>query len=123
MTDLPEYGEGALKNALPYDEVPAAKYTKWSDTHSLFVDELKARSAARVAADPEFHYVMEDMERLRQKLDDNRISLNEDVRRHEVGRTEVAQGSALEGAARAPPGRTAAFTGLRSKRSIARSWS
>ena len=69
LTDLPEFGEGALKNALPYDEVPPAKYTKWSDSHSLFIDELKIRSAARVAADPEFHYVMEDMERLRKKLD------------------------------------------------------
>ena len=44
LTDLPEYGEGALKNCLPYDEVPKAKYTKWSDTHSLFIDELKRRS-------------------------------------------------------------------------------
>ena len=84
LTDLPEFGEGALKNALAYDDVPPAKFNKWSDTHSLFIDELKARSAARVASDPEFHYVMEDMERLRHKLDDNRISLNEDVRRHEL---------------------------------------
>ncbi|HEY2713235.1 MAG TPA: carboxy terminal-processing peptidase [Chthoniobacterales bacterium] len=84
LTDLPEFGESGLKNALPYDEVPQAKYTKWSDSHSLFIDELKRRSAMRVAADPEFHYVMDDMARLRKKLDDNRISLNEDVRRHEV---------------------------------------
>ncbi len=84
LTDLPEFGEGALKNALPYDEVPAAKYTKWSDSQSLFIDELKARSAARVATDPEFHYVIEDLNRLRQKLDENRISLNEEVRRKEV---------------------------------------
>ena len=84
LTDLPEYGEGALKNALPYDEVPPAKFTKWSDSHQLFIDELKVRSAARVAADPEFHYVMEDMGRLRQKIDDNRITLNEDVRRKEL---------------------------------------
>jgi carboxyl-terminal processing protease len=84
LTDLPEFGEGALKNALPYDEVPPAKYTKWSDTHSLFLSELKARSAARVSGSSEFHYVMEDMERLRKKISDNRISLNEDTRRHEV---------------------------------------
>ncbi|MEO5718400.1 MAG: carboxy terminal-processing peptidase, partial [Chthoniobacterales bacterium] len=84
LTDLPEFGEGALKNALPYDEVPPAKYTKWSDSHQLFIDELKARSAARVATDPEFHYVMEDLDRLRKKLDENRISLNEDVRLGEV---------------------------------------
>jgi carboxyl-terminal processing protease len=83
LTDLPEYGEGALKNCLPYDEVPKARFTKWSESHSLFIDELKHRSGERVHNDPEFHYVMEDMERLRHKIDENRISLNEDVRKKE----------------------------------------
>ena len=83
LTDLPEFGEGALKNCLPYDEVPVAHYTKWSDGHPLFIEELKRRSAERVKSNSEFHYVMEDMERLRQKLNDNRISLNEDARRKE----------------------------------------
>lgn len=89
LTDLPEFGESALKNALPYDTVPAAKYTKWSDTHPLFIDELKLRSAARVATDPEFHYVEEDMARLRKKIDDNRISLNEDVRKNELAQEKA----------------------------------
>jgi carboxyl-terminal processing protease len=84
LTDLPEFGEGALKNCLPYDEVPKARFTKWSDGHPLFVEELKRRSAERVQHDPEFHYVTEDMERLRHKLDDNRITLNEDTRRKEI---------------------------------------
>src|SRR5436190_2742457 len=81
LSDLPEFGEGALKNALPYDEVPKAKYTKWPETPEVFLEELKRRSTARVQANPEFHYVMEDMERLRRRLDDNRITLNEDARR------------------------------------------
>ena len=84
LSDLPEFGEGALKNCLPYDEVSKAKYTKWSDTHSLFVDQLKRRSEERVKNDPEFHYVMEDMDRLRRKIDYNRISLNEDLRKKEL---------------------------------------
>ena len=84
LTDLPEFGEGALKNCLPYDEVPKARFTKWSDGHPLFVEELKRRSAERVQHDAEFHYVMEDMERLRHKLDENRITLNEDARRKEI---------------------------------------
>ena len=67
LTDLPEFGEGALKNCLPYDEVPKAKYTKWSRAAFAFLDELKRRSAERSKNNPEFHYVMEDMERLRQK--------------------------------------------------------
>src|SRR5438128_1223117 len=84
LSDLPEFGESALKNALPYDEVAKAKYTKWSDTHSLFVDQLKRRSEERVKTDPEFHYVVEDIGRLRHKLDENRITLNEDARKKEL---------------------------------------
>jgi carboxyl-terminal processing protease len=84
LSDLPEFGEGALKNALPYDEVAKARYTKWSDSHSLFVDQLRRRSEERVKTDPEFHYVMEDIDRLRHKLDENRISLNEDARKKEL---------------------------------------
>jgi carboxyl-terminal processing protease len=84
LSDLPEFGEGALKNALAYDEVAKARYTKWSDTHSLFVDQLRRRSEERVKNDPEFHYVMEDMDRLRHKIDENRISLNEDARKKET---------------------------------------
>src|SRR5881398_2863648 len=89
LSDLPEFGEGALKNALPYDEVPKAKYTKWSDTHSLFVDQLRRRSEARVQMNPEFKYVMEDMERLRKRLDENRISLNEDTRKVELNEDKI----------------------------------
>ena len=89
LSDLPEFGEGALKNCLPYDEVPKARFTKWTDTRGLFVDELKRRSEARVQADPEFRYVMEDMERLRKRLDENRISLNEEVRRVELNEDKL----------------------------------
>src|SRR6266478_4442219 len=85
LTDIPEVvGEGALKNALPYDEVPKVKYTKWSDTHPLFIEQLKRRSDERIKNNPEFHYVMEDLTRLRQKLADNHLSLNEDTRRKEL---------------------------------------
>src|SRR3954468_6670369 len=31
LSDLPEFGEGALKNCLPYDEVPKARFSKWSE--------------------------------------------------------------------------------------------
>ena len=82
LTDLPEFGESALKNPLGYDEVPKARYTKWASP--LFIEELKRRSSERVQGDPEFHYVIEDMDRLRHKLDENRVSLNEDVRRKEI---------------------------------------
>jgi carboxyl-terminal processing protease len=84
LSDLPEFGEGALKNALAYDEVTRARFTKWSDSHSLFIDQLRRRSEERIKNDPEFHYVMDDIGRLRHKLDENRISLNEDQRKKEL---------------------------------------
>src|SRR6184192_4248887 len=89
LTDLPEFAEGALKNCLPYNEVPKAKYTKWSEPVSLYIDELRRRSSERAQNDPEFHYVMEDQERLRHRLDDNRISLNEDVRKKELSEDKL----------------------------------
>ena len=89
LSDLPEFGEGALKNCLPYDEVPKARFAKWSDGRGLFVDELKRRSQARVQENQEFRYVMEDMDRLRKRLDENRISLNEDVRRKELNEDKL----------------------------------
>jgi carboxyl-terminal processing protease len=89
LSDLPEFGEGALKNCLPYDEVPKARFSKWSDGRGLFLDELKRRSQARVQDNPEFRYVMEDMGRLRKRLDENRISLNEDVRRAELNEDKL----------------------------------
>src|SRR5881392_1939297 len=89
LSDLPEFGEGALKNCLPYDEVPKARFTKWSDSRGLFIDELKRRSEARVQTNPEFHYVMEDMDRLRKRLDENRISLNEDTRKAELNEDKI----------------------------------
>src|SRR6266550_1314053 len=54
LTDLPEFGEGALKNCLPYDEVPKAKYTKWNEQVSLYLEELKRRSADAVNTTPDF---------------------------------------------------------------------
>ncbi|MDQ3626209.1 MAG: carboxy terminal-processing peptidase, partial [Verrucomicrobiota bacterium] len=59
------------------------------ESPQVFLDELKRRSEARVKENPEFHYVMEDMQRLRQKLDENRISLNEDVRRAELAEDKL----------------------------------
>jgi carboxyl-terminal processing protease len=50
---------------------------------------LKRRSEARVQTNPEFHYVMEDMDRLRKRLDENRISLNEDTRKTELNEDKL----------------------------------
>jgi carboxyl-terminal processing protease len=93
LTDLPEFGEGSLKNALPYDEVPKARYTKWPETPQVYLEELKRRSSGRIKEDPEFRYVLEDIERLRRRLDENRITLNEEARRAEVAEDKLRKES------------------------------
>ena len=84
LTDNSEIGEGSLKNRLAYDEVAPVKIVDSMAATPLFLSQLKARSGPRVAADPEFLYTMEDMRRVREKIVQNTISLNEKVRRKEL---------------------------------------
>jgi carboxyl-terminal processing protease len=81
--DNPEIGESALKDPMPYDEVDPVDFDKIVD-RPLFLSELRARSAARVAADQEFRYLVDDTNRVKAKLAANIISLNEKVRRAEI---------------------------------------
>jgi len=83
LFDHPDLGEAALKNPMKYDEVDPASYDKVTD-HPLFLSELRKRSGERVAANQEFAYITEDLNRTKQKLADNKISLNEHVRREEL---------------------------------------
>ena len=83
-SDNAEIGEGSLHNRLEYDEVSPLKIPAVADSYPLFLNELRSRSQARVATDPEFLYVSEDMKRLRDRIDKNRISINEKVRRQEL---------------------------------------
>jgi carboxyl-terminal processing protease len=80
--DRPDFGESDLKDPLPYDEVEAADYDKWD--HPLYIKELRARSGARVAADREFRWINEDLTRTKEKIAENKISLNEKERREEL---------------------------------------
>ncbi len=85
LTDNPpEVGEGSLKNRLAYDEVAPVKIVDSMAANPLFLDELRARSGQRLAGDPEFRYAVEDMNRVRQKIKENAMSLNEKERRNEL---------------------------------------
>lgn len=83
LTDQPDVGEGALRNPLDYDEVPARKFTP-VDRVAGVLPVLRAASEVRVAENPEFAYVSDDRERLRARLDENSASLNKSVRVGEI---------------------------------------
>ncbi len=82
LWDQADIGEVALKNPMPYDTIEPAVYDKWE--LPLFKAELKQRSTARVAADEEFQWVLEDMTRLKTRVAENKVSLNEKIRRAEL---------------------------------------
>ena len=82
LWDQTDIGEVALKNPMPYDTIEPVAYDKWEQP--LFKPELKQRSAARVAADEEFQWIMEDMSRMKARVAENKVSLNEKLRRAEL---------------------------------------
>lgn len=84
LTDNSEIGEGSLKNRLAYDEVAPVKIVDSMAATPLFLDDLRARSAQRLVGDPEFRYTIEDMSRVREKIKENVMSLNEKTRRQEL---------------------------------------
>jgi C-terminal peptidase (prc) len=84
LYDVSDIGEGSLKNRLAYDEVAPVKIVDSMSATPLFLDELRARSAERVAKDPEFRYTLEEMARLKEKLAANSLSLNKEVRKKEL---------------------------------------
>jgi carboxyl-terminal processing protease len=75
-------GESALKGPLPYDTVEPAEYEKLD--RPLFKTELRQRSAARIALDPEFRWLSQDLDKAKQRIAENKISLNRDARQREI---------------------------------------
>ncbi|MFQ2193242.1 carboxy terminal-processing peptidase [Aeromonas jandaei] len=74
-----ETGESREFNALPWDKIASAKYDKLGNFASL-LPKLKSAHDARIAKDPEFAYVMQDIADYKEEKDKKSVSLNEAVR-------------------------------------------
>jgi carboxyl-terminal processing protease len=71
-----------MQNPLASDTVPSAIFAK-DDGVSPYLATLRARSAERIAKDPDFIELQKDREEFRKKRDTKSISLNEAERRRE----------------------------------------
>ena len=78
-----DFGEDALKYPMAYDEVKPADYEKWPGPQPD-LNELRARSTARVKEDPEFHYVEQDIDKMETRMKENTLSLNKETREKEL---------------------------------------
>jgi len=82
LTDNPEVGEAAMKHPLPFDEVQALRVDPIGET-PLPIQELQRLSEERVRKSREFRYVLEDIQRLKERLALNTLPLDEAARRQQ----------------------------------------
>lgn len=90
MTDVSQISEAAQKNPLPWDVIPPARFKPNDHVHA-HLKTLRERSGQRVASEPGFEYLRENLSKVRDKLKDKTVSLNEEQRRKELARDEARQ--------------------------------
>ncbi len=75
-----DWGESKEENALPWDQIAKAKYSKLSDISSD-VTYLTSLYQQRIKENSEFNYLLADIETYKAEKDDKTISLNLDNRK------------------------------------------
>ena len=82
IIDLKEFGEEEEDNALPWDKIPAASYSQIGKANDI-IAILKQKHLARIAQDPEFITLNEDLQIRNERRDRKYLSLNFDTRKTE----------------------------------------
>ncbi|MFT2090835.1 carboxy terminal-processing peptidase [Paraglaciecola sp. 2405UD69-4] len=85
VIDHADWGESQEENALPWDSIPRANYTTFSENKDV-VANIQALHDSRVKS--EFNYIYEDMVRYKSKKEDKTISLVESERLKEKAENE-----------------------------------
>jgi len=88
LADALEIGEAHLKHALEWDTIRPATDFRPFDEKALFLPILKERSEKRVKNSEDFQYIVEDKERTRKRIEENRVSLNRARREQELAESE-----------------------------------
>lgn len=88
--DPAEWGESKEEYALPWDSINAARYESLSDL-SAIIPALREKHQARINAEAEFQYLLEDIAEYKQQADDKTLSLKEAERVAERDKTKAKQ--------------------------------
>jgi len=78
--DPEEWGESKEENALPWDQIDKAQYTKLNDINTD-VSYLTSLYQQRIKDNSEFNYLLTDIEKYKAEKDDKTISLNLETRK------------------------------------------
>lgn len=88
IMDALEVGEAHMENALAHDRIRPAADFRPEDKRSLFLPRLKELSQERIAKSQDFNYVIQDILKAKERIKENRISLNIAERKRELAESE-----------------------------------
>lgn len=88
LTDALEVGEAYLKHPLDHDLIRKAPDFRPLDENGLYLPALKDKSKLRVKSSKDFQYIVEDVDRTKQRIEQNSVSLNRDKRGLELAASE-----------------------------------
>lgn len=86
--DVDKIGESALEEALPWDKIPASKFERQGEVKPGLASIIK-KHEARIKNNPDFAYLNQQVELLKELRDDTTISLN--IKTREIEREETEQ--------------------------------
>jgi carboxyl-terminal processing protease len=86
--DVEQFGERSSKSALPWDEIRSAMYQKTPVVTDKVIANLTRAYQERLKKDPALMDLVVQTEETRKNLAQNRVSLNEEVRRKEMEESE-----------------------------------
>lgn len=85
--DTDKIGESSLEEALPWDKIPASKYTGHADIDPS-LQKITQQHMQRIKNNPDFEYLNQQVELLKELRNDTTISLNIETREIERKETE-----------------------------------
>lgn len=77
-----EYGESSFKSALPWDMIRTSEFQKYGNLEDL-IPKLENMHETRIAGDPEFRYLLEDIAEMKKIRNKKEYTLNEEKRKAE----------------------------------------
>ena len=84
IIDALEVGEAHLEHALVHDRIRQAPDFNPYDRDNLFLPRLKELSEKRLKSSKDFAYIVEDVMKTKNRLKENRVSLNKAERKKEL---------------------------------------
>lgn len=88
--DTKQVGENSLDNALEWDSIPSAKYSKYNSLNAIS-QQLSEKHVKRIAGHPEFSLLLEEIQLLESQRGIETVTINEEKRKAEDEAYEAAR--------------------------------